>query len=99
MSENQKRKIIVFVMMLVGVVAIGSFVLGRMHHPKGPTVPTGVVIKEPMPVVQECPQVEECIYNDRYSYKLIKFTHKDGTQCYGIRPYNQTKSESMWCEK
>lgn len=78
-----------------------GYLTGRMDrlNPRKPSSPTGVAITEYKPVVQKCPQVEECIYNDQYSYKLIKFTHKDGTLCYGIRPYGQGKFESMWCEK
>jgi len=47
----------------------------------------------------ECPELPDCVYNDRYSYKLIKFKHKDGTICYGVKPYNGVVFESLWCEK
>lgn len=99
-----KRDAFLFALLaIVLAVALASagYLAGRMDrlsHNK-PSSPTGVSITEYKPVVQPCPQVEECIYNDQHAYKLIRFKHKDGTQCYGIRPYGQGKFESMWCEK
>jgi hypothetical protein len=54
------------------------------------------VLPPPCPDVQ-CPEEPACIYNDGQSVKMIRFVHKDGRVCYGIKPYGKEKIVAVHC--
>jgi hypothetical protein len=101
MTKKEQTAVVVFLMVAVILSVIFGFVVGKMHsnssRPSSPTNLTAVPTMKVFP--PECPELPDCVYNDRYSYKLIKFKHKDGTICYGVKPYNGVVFESLWCEK
>lgn len=95
----------ILLILLAAAVVVGmnlaSFFIGAewASQRKEPATATNISVLPVEKAKEECPELPGCVYNDYYSYKLIRFKHKDGTTCYGIRPYNQGKFESMWCEQ
>ncbi len=93
------RLLVVFVAwLIVTVLTVGSFYMGRKYEQSfRPSAPTNLTVTETKPC-PTCP--EECVYNDRHAYKLIRFVHsKDGKVCYGLRSYEGGRFEAMWCGK
>jgi hypothetical protein len=54
------------------------------------------VVPPPCPDIQ-CPAEPSCIYNDGQGVKMIRFTHKDGRVCYGIKPYGKGEIVALHC--
>ena len=96
-----KPVILVAALVVLVALVVTSFYMGRQYEQSfRPSTPTNVVVAEhPKPPVPTAVELPPCIYNDHFGYKLLRFRHGDGTQCYGIRPYDRGKFEAMWCEK
>jgi hypothetical protein len=100
MNKKEKTWIMIAAVVIMGCIAAVSYYAGKLDsyfYNKSETVLS--IECPPCPESPAIPASERCIYNDGAAYKVIKFTAKDGTPCYGIKRYGSTVIEAQWCDR
>jgi hypothetical protein len=101
-----EKKNLISMLIMIALFVIGIVVFTLDHQSRERMIENRAkAIAAACPKVAECPPCPEavcpeespCIYNDSRSVKKVRFVHKDGRVCYGIKPYGSDKFEAYDC--